>query len=74
MDNNTVLNISLWTCWILENVMHRLVMSSPSLLTLCVFIPPAEYLALCPNGGGITGDGRGREQKLIIRVKIWLKM
>lgn len=52
--------------WILENVMLCVVMSSPSLLSLCVFFSPAEYLALCPNGGGITGDGRGRAQKLII--------
>lgn len=35
--------------------------------------PTAEFLALCPNSIGTTGDGRGKECQLIARVPVAIK-
>lgn len=57
---------------ILANVTFSLLFLPSTLLLVC-FVA-AEFLALCPNGGGITGDGRGNERKIIVCVSLILKI
>lgn len=68
MDNDMVLNFLLWD--ILDFGKRDILITLLFLLLstkLCCFVHfgAAEFLALCPNGIGITGDGRGKAHKLV---------
>lgn len=66
------LNEKVRECIIARSYMSAL--SSRSLVNAVIpflsYFPAAEFLALCPNNIGTTGDGRGKERQLFICV--WL--
>ena len=61
--------------WILANVTFSqtlLILLFVNLTVLFVRFVAADFLALCPSGPGISGDGRGNQRNGYIYNYIWL--
>lgn len=57
-------------CYLFPNAVISSFFSVHQTMLFVCFVA-AEFLALCPNGVGITGDGRGNECQLIVCV-LWI--